>query len=53
MGYYFRHEHRKKIKLSQSIRNNVIAEKILWFKERVPQNQDVCIVEQVEYLINK
>lgn len=52
--YVFLHRlsHRKKIKLSQNVKQNLIAEKIAWFKDNLSENNDaVCSIEEIESLV--
>ncbi|KAJ2940205.1 hypothetical protein O0L34_g11772 [Tuta absoluta] len=44
-------ERRDQIKLGTHIKQNLIGEKIMWFKERIPEECTVCTKEQVLELI--
>ncbi|KAG6443116.1 translation machinery-associated protein 16 homolog [Manduca sexta] len=47
-----RNERKDKSKLDTHIKQNLIGEKIMWFKERLPENCEVLSKEQVLELIN-
>lgn len=46
-----RNEKKSGKKLGTHIKNNLIGEKIMWFKERIPENSEVLTKEQVLELI--
>lgn len=49
----YRIENRKKSKNSQFIKQNILAEKVLWFRDNVPSDTTVCSALQTEELILK
>lgn len=50
---FFRTTTRKKSKVVQYMKQNVIAEKIAWFRDNLLPDVTVYAPEQVEELINK
>lgn len=43
-------EHRKKSKLAQNIKQNLLGEKLTWFKERLPETK-TCSPEEISSLV--
>lgn len=43
-------EHRKKLKLAQNIKQNLLGEKLAWFKDRLPE-KSTCDPEEIDNLV--